>query len=66
MIAFLLPAAHRNNMKSREPGKQGWFFIYSFLYLFLHQYNKYMVIPAVWDAADIPVIKAEEIFQDYM
>ena len=30
MIAFLLPAAHRNSMKSREPGKPGWFSIYSF------------------------------------
>ena len=64
LIAFLLPAAHRNNMKGREPGKQGWFSIYSFFfYLFLHQYNKYMVVPAIWDAADIPVIKADEIFK---
>lgn len=63
VIAFLLPAAYRNSMKSRGPGKRGHVSVYPFLYLLLHPFSKYMLMPAIGNAADIPVNKADEIFR---
>lgn len=63
MIAFLLPAAQRHSRKSRGPEKRAQFSIHFLLYLFFHPFNKYMLMPAIWDTAGISVNKADEIFK---
>lgn len=46
LIAFLFPTAYTHSMRSRGPRKQGRVSIYPLLYLFFHQFDKNILMPA--------------------